>query len=386
VLEKPKLFLTRKEFFLSSVLLFSLILVRLFFLYQAYQAFKTTPFYYADVELVQAYEKVKEKRSYTVLKVYAPSLNIHFFTTTHITVAALSSKLRLKLYPSEHFSFLDYLGIGYLSSEVNQIYEAEETVKTKLLALIESQHEDEQVQSFYKAIYFAEPLDKSLREQVSALGVSHLIALSGFHLAILSSILYFVLRPLYRVFQARYFPYRYDLYDLGIVVLCILAIYVWFVDAPPSLIRSYGMMFLLWVLLILGMELLSFAFLLTISLILIVIFPSLLLSFAFWFSVAGVFYIFLLLKYFAHLNGYVITLLINFAIFVLMLPIVHTVFPLLTSLQLWSPILSLLFSLFYPLSIILHLFGLGDFLDVYLEQLFTLPFDKENFVLSEVYG
>lgn len=386
MLEKPKLFLTLKEFVFSMVLLLFVIVLRLFFLHQEYREFIAKPFYYVDVEVLQAYEKSNEKGRYNVLKVYAPSLELSFFTTTQHALETLGTQLRLKLFPTSILSFRGYLGTGYIFSQINQIYEPKRDFKASLLNLVEAQHDEEIIRSFYKAIYFATPLDRDLREQVSALGVSHLMALSGFHLAILSSILYFLLRPLYRVFQSRYFPHRYDLQDLGLLVLLLLAFYVWFVGMPPSLLRSYAMMFLLWVLLVLGIELLSFSFLLTITLSLIAIFPPLLLSLAFWFSVAGVFYIFLLIKYFSHLNKYLLTLLINFLIFILMLPIIHMIFPLVTTLQLLSPLLSLIFTIFYPLSMLLHLFGMGGLLDSLLMQLFTLESSKESFELLALYG
>jgi competence protein ComEC len=169
------------------------------------------------------------------------------------------------------------------------------------------------------------------------------------------------------------------------MVLTVLAWYVWFVDAPPSLLRSYLMMLVTWVLLVLGMELLSMSFLLTIVLLLLIVFPKLLLSLAFWFSVVGVFYIFLLLHYFSNSNKYLMTLLISFGIFILMLPIVHVIFPMTTPHQLLSPFLSLLFSLFYPISMLLHLLGIGDLLDVYLLHLFSLESQEIHYKLPLVY-
>lgn len=386
MLEKPKLFLTIKEFSLTMAFLLFFILLRLFFIYQEYKDFKNKPFYYTDVNVIQAYEKTGERGTYTILKVYSTALDIGFFTSTNTPVEKINSRVRLKLLPSKEFSFINYLGTGYISSKINQLYEEEHSVKDTLLTYIEQQHQDRMIDSFYSAIYFATPLDKALRQQVSALGVSHLIALSGFHLAILSGILFLLLRPIYRIFQKRYFPYRYDLQDVGMFVLVILAIYVWFVDAPPSLLRSYAMMFVAWILLVLGMELLSFAFLLTITLSLILLFPPLLFSLAFWFSVSGVFYIFLLIKYFTSLNPYLLTLLINFAIFILMLPLIHLVFPIVTVLQLWSPILSLIFTIFYPLSMIFHFIGLGSIMDEVLLKLFTLRYEEHHVTLPISYG
>ncbi len=218
------------------------------------------------------------------------------------------------------------------------------------------------------------------------MGVSHLIALSGFHLGILSGLLFFLLRPIYRVFQQRYFPYRFDLIDVGFIVLIILAGFVWFVGSPPSLIRSYMMILSTWILLILGVELLTLSFLVTVILILLIIFPHLLLSLAFWLSIIGVFYIFLLLHYISHLNNITITALISFGLFVLMLPIVHIVFPIVSPLQLGSPFLSLIFTLFYPLSIFLHLICIGDILDSVLIQLFTLKGTTLEIVVNPFLG
>jgi competence protein ComEC len=107
---------------------------------------------------------------------------------------------------------------------------------------------------------------------------------------------------------------------------------------------------------------------------LMVLFPSLILSLGFILSVAGVFYIFLLLQYTKTLNVKVVSLVvIPFGIFILMLPIVHTFFAQISGYQLLSPLLSLVFIPFYPLVIVLHLFGFGGLLDGVLEALFSLP-------------
>jgi len=386
VLEKPKFFLTLKEFWLTMFVLTLLLFARLFFLYQDYVEFKAKPFYYTDVQVLQAYEKYNGEAYYTILKLYAPSLDLNFFSRTKIRAKEINAKLRLKLFPHKKMTFFDYLGTSFMFSKVNKIYEDEHNLKSDALIFVEKQHDNEMIASFYKAIYFATPLDKTLRKQVSSLGISHLIALSGFHLAILSALLFFLLRPLYRFFQQRYFPYRFDLYDMGFFILLILAWYVWFVDAPPSLVRSYAMMAVSWLLLILGVELLSFTFLMSIVLLLLVIFPKMLLSLAFWLSVSGVFYIFLLLKHFSKFNKYAMTLFISFGIFLLMLPIVHLVFPVVNPWQLSSPFLSLGFSLFYPLSMSLHLLGVGNLFDALLVKLFTLSTNEHTFLLPLKYG
>ncbi len=385
MLEKPKLFLNLKEFWLTMLVLSLLLLTRLFILYGEYKEFKEKPFFYTDVQVVQAYEKWKDDEYYTILKLYSATLDINFFSRTKIRAEDISSQMRVKLFPHDDMKFSDYLGTSFVFSKINEIYEPKEDMKNELFEAVDRQHDNVMIANFYKAIFFAIPLEKDLRTQVAALGVSHLIALSGFHLAILSALLFFLLRLFYRPMQQKFFPYRFDLLDVGFIVLVVLAWYVWFVDAPPSLIRSYMMMVMGWTLLVLGVELLSFSFLVTVILLLLIIFPKLLLSLAFWFSVIGVFYIFLLLHYFSHINKYLMTLLISFGLFVLMLPIVHVVFPMTSSLQLYSPLLSLGFTFFYPLSILCHLLGVGGIFDSYLQELFTLSAQTVAFQLEKSY-
>ena len=385
MLERPKLFVTLKEFWFTMIFLVLLLFIRLFFLYGEYKEFKAKPLFYTKVQVVQAYEKWRDDEYYTILKLYSPILDLHFFSRTKIRAKDLTPTIRVKLFPHNDMKFLDYLSTPFIFSKVNDIYEDKESSKTTLLHFIEKQHNNKAISSFYKAIYFAMPISRSLRESVSTLGVSHLIALSGFHLSILSALLFFLMRLGYRPLQQRFFPYRFDLYDIGFMVLLILGVYVWFVGSPPSLLRSYVMLLVGWVLLVFGMELVSFSFLATIVLILLVIFPKLLFSLAFWFSIAGVFYIFLLLHYFSHISKYLMTLLISFGLFVLMLPIVHAFFPLTCSLQLYSPILSLGFTFFYPISIFSHLFGVGGVFDSYLQELFILPTHSVAFKLEKSY-
>jgi len=144
--------------------------------------------------------------------------------------------------------------------------------------------------------------------------------------------------------QQKFFPYRHALFDVGLVAMILLAVYLCFVEFPPSLVRSYAMVLVGWIMLLLGIELLSFTFLTTILLSLVVLFPTLSVSLSFWLSVAGVFYIFLLLQYTKEYNKWMITVLfIPIGIFILMLPVVHHIFGVTSVYQLLSPLLSLLF-------------------------------------------
>ena len=372
-LEKPKLFPEKKTFIWFVTMMLFFLLLRLFFLYQSYEVFINNPFYYTNVTVMDAYEKNKHGKYYTVLKLKSNE-GLTFYTTTHRKENFNDKYLRLQIFPDKHISFRDYLGTFYVKSKIKHQEKIPKTDKNSLRNKVALQHSNKQMVSFYNAIFFATPLDKILREKIALLGVSHLVALSGFHLGILWALVYGLLLLLYRPLQQKFFPYRHALFDVGIVAMILLGLYVWFVDYPPSLIRSYAMVFIGWVVLILGMELLSFTFLVMVLLLLCVVFPSLLVSLAFWLSLIGVFYIFLLLQYTKEWNKWMITLwVIPIGIFVLMLPVVHTVFGMTSSYQMLSPLLSILFIPFYPLAILLHLLGLGGFFDTYLMKLFTLP-------------
>jgi competence protein ComEC len=386
MLERPKLFLTAKEFWLTVLFLLALLFIRLSFIYSEYQIFIAKPFYFTYVDVLQQYKKEKKAKRYTILRVHSSELDLDFFTKTYKHENLLDKKVRLKLFPNKDMSFWDYLGTSFISSKVNRVMDKPDSFKSSILDKIESQHQEPMIASFYQAIFLATPLQKRLREQISKLGISHLIALSGLHLAILWGVLFFLLRPLYRIFQQRYFPYRFDLIDVGFLVLIILGWFVWFVDSPASLLRSYSMMVVGWIILVLGVELISFSFLAMIVMLLLLLFPKMLLSLAFWFSVLGVFYIFLIIKRFSEVNRFWMMLIISFGIFVLMSPIIHIVFPMTTTLQLYSPLLSLGFSLFYPVSIFFHLIGVGGVFDGWLLELFMLDSEVLNREIDMVVG
>ena len=372
-LEKPKFYEEKKEFVYTMAFLFILLLARLFFSYQSYIEFTSKPFYFTHATVLNAYEKSKHGKRYTVLKLRADE-GFTFYTTTHKKEDFSHKKVRIQIFPNAGIAFKDYLGTFYVKSRIKELIPRPDTVKDLLLSKVTGQHEDASIASFYNAIFFATAIDKRLREKIALLGVSHLVALSGFHLTILWGLIYSLLLLFYRPFQQKKFPYRFALIDVGAVTMLLLGLYLWFVDFPPSLVRSYAMVFAGWAVLCMGIELLSFRFLATIILTLLVLFPSLLVSLGFWLSVSGVFYIFLLLQYTKDHNKWLITLLvIPVGIFLLMLPLVHNIFGVTSAYQLLSPLLSLIFIVFYPLMMFLHLVNLGGIFDGLLLWLFSLP-------------
>ena len=381
-LEKPQLFSDTKSFVWVMLFLGAIILVRLLFSYQEYRSFISKPFYYTYADVVSVTEKFSRGKRYQSLKLHSDD-GLIFYTTSYKKEEYRNRRLRLQIFPDEAITFRGYLSAFFVRSRIKEVESLPGTFKDTLRQKVASQHSDTTVSSFYNAIFFATPLDKELREQVSKLGVSHLVALSGFHLGILWGLVYGALLLFYRPIQQRYFPYRFSLIDIGAVSVMILALYVWFVDAPPSLVRSYAMVLTGWMVLILGMELVSFWFLGSVVMAVTALFPSLLVSLGFWFSVAGVFAIFLLLRYFKEADKRAMTfLVIPVGVFLLMLPIVHGIFGVTSHYQLLSPLLSVIFIGFYPLSMVFHLLGFGGVMDEWLLRLFALPQGSEQHLLE----
>jgi len=380
-LEKPKFYPTIQSFLLMLTLLLLLLAIRLIVIYHSYQDFIDKPFYYTYAKVLAAYDKQSAQRVYTVLKLKSTE-GLTFYTATYKRGDFRHKRLRVQLFANTKISFLDYMGTFYIKSRIKKEELLPVTLKQKLFKAVDSQHQSSTLASFYNAIFFAAPLEKSLREAISKLGASHLVALSGFHLGMLWGLLYGGLLLFYKPIQQKFFPYRYALLDVGFTAMVLLGLYVWFVDFPPSLLRSYAMVLLGWFVLLLGMQLLSFTFLTTVILILLVLFPTMLVSVSFWLSVSGVFYIFLILRYTEAFHTIVVSIVfIPFGLFVFMLPVVHTVFGVTSIYQLLSPLLSILFVVFYPLEMLLHLLGLGGMLDDALLWLFSLPSESTEHLL-----
>ena len=370
-MEKPALFESRREFGYFVLIAAVLLAVHLGWRYAQYREFVAKPFFFTHANVLLSYPKQKEHRSYQVLKLHTDE-GLQLYTTTHRQTSLQGKRIRIELFPDERIGFWDFLGTFYAKSRIRRVDDMPSTLQTKLKDGVRAQHRDPMLQALYGALFFADPIPQVLREKVSLLGVSHLIALSGFHLGILWFLVYEGMLMLYRPLQQRFFPYRFALLDAGLVTLAVLGMYLYITGMPPSLLRAYAMVALGWLMLVLGVELVSFYFLAAVLTLLVVFFPALLVSLGFWFSVAGVFYIFLLLHYTKTLPAWVMTLfVIPLGIFVLMLPVVHTVFPVTAASQLLSVLLSLLFIPFYPAAMLLHLIGAGELFDTALHQLLT---------------
>lgn len=358
-----------------SIFAFLMVLVFSFNLYQKYTLFKevtASKFYTTDATIVKQYKKVSKKtgRSYFVLKVKSVN-GYSFFTTNYEDLRDINSREISIGIITDKIDFKSFLSGFYAPSYAIKLHEKKIRFKDKISSYISNQHEDKKMQELFLALFLADPISKDLREDVSFLGISHLIAISGFHLGVLFTLLYFLFRIFYTFFQNHYFPYRNIKFDLTILILALLFAYLSLLGYVPSVVRSFVMMAVGFFLYHRSFKIISFEVLFVTIMLILALIPEFLFSIGFWFSVSGVFYIYLFLIHFSHLKNWQIFLLLNFWVYITMIPVVNYIFPIFTFHQLYSTFLTMLFSIFYPLEMFLHLVGFGDLLDGVLLWLFS---------------
>jgi competence protein ComEC len=362
-------FLTTFRQYFSAIFLFIVI----FGLNISYQYMKYLDFISEDAILVQGVVKnIYQKDNYNILKIKTKDFS--FFTSDSLKNKIEQNSIVSAYLITKNITFIQYLkGFYALSFSMKSI--SKDNVLDSITNTINSQHTNKYIQNLFNALFLAIPIDEELRKICAMYGVSHLVAISGFHLSILSAMLYFIFYIPYGYFHKRYFPYRNKKFDIFIVVSIFLTIYLILTDFVPSLLRAF-IMFILGVYFARSnIKIISFETLAIVVFIIISLFPDLLFSLSFWFSVAGVFYIFLFLKYFKNLSKLVKFIFFNIWIYLAMNPIVHFFFDTTSLIQLISPIITLLFTIFYPIELIAHIFGYGDILDFLLIKAILLDFE-----------
>lgn len=376
MLERVSLFHSKREFFNFFLACGFILFYTLHIEYNNYKQFTKFDTALVHATVLSQYTKTKESRTYQILKLISEDGFIFYTLKGKSFPHAEGKKLELEI-ESDKVTFYHYLTSFFTYSTILES-EFDQTLKQKFNSFIASQHENEKMTQIYQALFLAVPLDKELQADFSVLGVSHIIAISGFHLGILSALLYFLLTKPYQLLQNRYFVYRNSKVDLFFIIATVLLFYTLFLDTPDSLLRSYAMLIVGFFLYDRGFKIISMHTLLLTILLLLALFPRLLFSLGFWLSVSGVFYIFLFLIHFKHLSSLWQFFLVQFWTYLMMLPLALALFGSFGIYHPFSIVLTMLFILFYPLSIFLHLLGFGWIFDGLLESLLLLGETKAN--------
>lgn len=299
--------------------------------------------------------------------------SFHFYTKTNLKNLQYLDEVKI-IIETKHINFIDYLhGFWAKSFMIQSLQTKSNPLLFKLTQKIENMHTDKNISSFFNALFFGTNLNSFVNTQSINFGILHLIALSGYHLSVIATIVYFVFGFLYKFIHQKFFPFRNFRYDLLLMSLAFVTFYVYLAGFIPSLVRSFAMYVFGIYLLRNNIKILSYNTLAIICIFLVSIFPQLLFSIGFWFSICGIFYIYLYLQYFSNLNKIVSFVFFNIWIFFAMNPIVHYFFDMTSVWQLSSPIFTIFFVLFFPLEILLHSVNFGYLFDVGINFVLQIP-------------
>ncbi|WP_164871319.1 ComEC/Rec2 family competence protein [Helicobacter pylori] len=372
-----ELLTTPKEYLWCGVFLSLLLAINLYLEYLNYQKLDFSKPTSLNAQILLQYPKTKDQKTYFVLKLQ--SKNMIFYTTIKEPLKNLQYRYAQFFGKIKPCSFLESLKSCFFQTYSFSLTRKQD-FKSHLRHFIDSVHSNALVGNLYRALFIGDSLNKDLRDKANALGINHLLAISGFHLGILSASVYFLFSLFYTPLQKRYFPYRNAFYDIGVLVWVFLLGYLLLLDFLPSFFRAFLMGLLGFLACFFGVRLLSFKLLILACCIAIALLPKLLFSVGFLLSVCGVWYIFLFLKHtqiffknssFLARSFQVISL--SALVFLNMLIIAHAFFPMFSPYQLFSIPLGLIFIVFFPLSLFLHAVGLGSLLDHILSMPLTIP-------------
>jgi competence protein ComEC len=266
-------------------------------------------------------------------------------------------------------TFLEYLKGFRVRATIQEVY-PRLSLKERWYRHIASAHEEPRMQELYGALFVATPMSQEFQTLVGAMGLSHILSISGYHYGILSVIAFFFFRPVYGWFQSRYFPYRHGNRDLFLMVLALLFVYLWALEFIPPMVRAFGMIAVGYWLHDRGIKIVSFQTLLIAVGLLLAFFPKLFFSLGFWFSSFGVLSIFIFVRYYEHWKLWQIFLALHLWCYLVMLPISLSIFGMFGFWHIGSIPLALLFNIYYPAVLALHLTPWGDVFDPYLITLF----------------
>ncbi|QOG13191.1 ComEC/Rec2 family competence protein [Arcobacter sp. FWKO B] len=360
MLESQHLLNSRLQWLYLIIILGIIFSINIFIKYQNYLEFKKEILYDTKATVINIYPK----QNHNIIRL--KTQNFEVFTSTKETLLQ-NDNIKITLI-TDDISFLDFLR-GFLTKSfgIEQLPSNNSfSLSNYLSQKISSQHDNTTITMIYQALYLATPPTKELREFFNGYGISHLIAISGFHLGVLSVIFYFMFNLVYKPLHQKYLPYRNKKYDILLITIFLLFGYLILIDLVASFLRSFVMFVFGVILLRSNIKILSFETLLLTVLFILAFFSEYILSISLWFSIAGVFYIFLFLHNYQNINKYLLFFLFNFWIYLAVNPITQYFFGTVSLYQLLSPFFSLIFTAFYPISLALHFIELGWIFDSFL--------------------
>ena len=323
-----------------------------------------------NATVLNQYVKQKGQRRYQVLKLRLDD-GAQFYMAGSMRLRDLKGygvRVRIRTDTLTYFEYLQgFYAKGYVLAMASG-----QVPRFVLANTVAGQHADARFGELFAALFAATPVDYETRQRLSALGISHLLAISGFHMGALSLMLFALLHYPYRFAQSRWFPWRNRRRDLFVAAAVLLAGYAVFLGAVPSVLRALAMMLVGFWLYDRGVKVLNFQ---TLSLavgLLVALWPRLIFSVGFWLSAAGVFYIFLFLTAFQQRGKVFQFIGLHVWVYAMMLPWALYLFGSFSLLHPFSVLWTMAFIVFYPLAMLTHLLGAGALLDPVVGALLVL--------------
>ncbi len=221
----------KKQWLLTIVFLFVIFVLNISYEYYKFKALIVDEVFVSNAKIINIYQK----KQYTVLKLQTN--NFSFFTSTDKKTSLKQFDIINVYINTTKITFLSYLKGFYAKTFNLQKISTSNYILNSSIKYINKQHTNSDIAQIFNALFFATPINSDLRTLFSNFGISHLVAISGFHLGILAFILYWILHLPYSIIQNKYFPYRNKRFDLLIMTSFILFSYLIFTGIVPSLLR-----------------------------------------------------------------------------------------------------------------------------------------------------
>lgn len=352
--------ISKNSLFFTLFLLF-VFMINILFNYLSYKELKKEYIFETKSEVLNIYPKEK----FDVIKLKGDGFEFFASFLKDENIKKLDS-LNV-VFDTRNITFYTYLKGFFTKILYFERGEKNNSVKEKIIKNIEENHDDFMIRELFNALFLAIPVSSQLRDIITAYGIAHVVALSGFHIVVLSFIIYWILYFPYSFLQNRYFPYRNRRFDILLITMAILFYYLLLTDIVPSLLRAFVLFSLGLYLLRSNIKVISYLTLFYTFLIVIALFPQYIFNIGFWFSIFAVFYIYLFIQYFKNGNKILLYIFFNIWMFLIFNPIVHFFFAQTAIEQFYSIPITIFFTIFYPLEIVAHIFNISSYFDDYLK-------------------
>lgn len=352
--------ISKNSLFFTLFLLF-VFMINILFNYLSYKELKKEYIFETKAEVLNIYPKEK----FDVIKLKGDGFEFFASFSKDENIKKLDS-LNV-VFDTRNITFYTYLKGFFTKILYFERGEKNNSVKEKIIKNIEENHDDFMIRELFNALFLAIPVTSELRDIITSYGVAHVVALSGFHIVVLSFVIYWILYFPYSFLQNRYFPYRNRRFDILLITMAILFYYLLLTDIVPSLLRAFVLFSLGLYLLRSNIKVISYLTLFYTFLIVIALFPQYIFNIGFWFSIFAVFYIYLFIQYFKNGNKILLYIFFNIWMFLIFNPIVHFFFAQTAIEQFYSIPITIFFTIFYPLEIVAHIFNISSYFDDYLK-------------------